>query len=264
MTRQRHLLVSSAMSDVIPGAEPFEQAGGPIGVLVVHGFTGSPSSMRPIATAMAEAGHTVHMPRLPGHGTSVTDMLETSWADWSGTVEAAYQEMSQSCEKVVVVGLSMGGTLTLELASKHPEIAGIVAINAPSTTNATTVDQVRGLMQNGETLIDSIGNDIAKPDIDEGSYDATPIGPLLSLFDAVEALQPNLVKIKMPTLLITSRQDHVVPPSDSDNTATAISCVAERLWLEDSYHVATIDYDRDNIIDTLSKFVNRVTAKAEV
>ncbi len=247
------------MSDVMPGAEPFEQAGGPIGVLVVHGFTGSPSSMRPISAAMANAGHTVHMPRLPGHGTSVADMLETVWSDWSSTVEAAYQEMSKSCEKVVAVGLSMGGTLILELATKHPELAGIVAINAPSTTNATTVNQVRGLKENGETLIDSIGNDIAKPDIDEVSYDATPVGPLLSLFDAVEALQPELVKITMPTLLITSRQDHVVPPSDSDNTATAINCVAERLWLDDSYHVATIDYDRDSIIEAVSNFIDRVT-----
>ncbi len=252
--------MSNVMSDVMPGAEPFKQAGGPIGVLVVHGFTGSPSSMRPIATAMAEAGHTVHMPRLPGHGTSVGDMLETGWTDWTGTVETAYQQLAESCEKVVALGLSMGGTLILELATKHPELAGIIAINAPTTTNATTVEQVRGLRQSGETLIDSIGNDIAKPDIDEGSYDATPIGPLLSLFEAVEALQPDLVKITMPTLLITSRQDHVVPPSDSDNTATAIGCAAERLWLDDSYHVATLDYDRDIIIDAVTNFVSRVTS----
>lgn len=247
------------MSDVMPGAEPFEQAGGPVGVLVVHGFTGSPSSMRPIATAMAEAGHTVHLPRLPGHGTTVAAMLETGWSDWSGSVETAYQQLATTCEKIVVVGLSMGGTLTLELATRYPEITGIVVINGLTLTSPEAVGQVRSAINAGNTTSESIGNDIALPDTDEVSYDETPLAPLLSLFEAVGGLQSELTKVTMPTLLVTSRQDHVVPPTNSDHAAAKITSVAERLWLNDSYHVATLDYDRDKIITAVTEFVSRVT-----
>src|SRR5438067_3818811 len=111
---------------VLPGAEPFSAPGGPHGALVLHGFTGSPQSMRGLATAFAEAGFTVELPRLPGHGTSLDDMLTTGWADWSGWAEQAYQDLAGRCERVVVAGLSMGGTLTAWLAANHPEVAGIV------------------------------------------------------------------------------------------------------------------------------------------
>src|SRR3954467_7806998 len=117
------------MPDVIPGAEPWSATGGPNGVLVVHGFTGSPQSMRPLAEAFAAGGFTVELPRLPGHGTVIEDMVPTRWGDWSGAVEAAYTELASRCEKVVVAGLSMGGTLTAWLAANHPEIAGVVLVN---------------------------------------------------------------------------------------------------------------------------------------
>ena len=217
--------------------------------------------MRPLAVALAKEGYTVTLPRLPGHGTTVEDMTTTTWSDWLGAVDQAYTNLAQACPKVVVVGLSMGGTLILDLATTNPEIAGVVAINAPSTTNPTVVAQIDGLIAGGERTIDSIGNDIAKPDTDEASYDATPLLPLKSLFDAIDRLQAQLRNITMPTLLITSHQDHVVPPSDSDNTATSIGTVAERLWLDNSYHVATLDYDQAAIISTTSEFIARVTAK---
>src|SRR3954470_15623057 len=118
------------MSEVMKGAEPFSAKGGPAGVLVVHGFTGNPQSMRPLAEAFAAAGFTVELPLLPGHGTAIEDMVPTGWVDYSGAVEAAYTDMADRCEKVVVAGLSMGGTLTVWLAAQHPEIAGIVLVNA--------------------------------------------------------------------------------------------------------------------------------------
>src|ERR1700730_14201720 len=118
------------MSDpVMPGAEPLSVAGGPAAALVLHGFTRSPHSMRPIAEALAAAGFTVELPLLPGHGTSVDDMLQTSWDDWSSAAEAAYLELAGRAERVVVAGLSMGGTLACWLAARHPELAGLVCIN---------------------------------------------------------------------------------------------------------------------------------------
>ncbi len=90
---------------ILPGAEPASYAGGPDGVLVIHGFTGSPASMRPVADAVAAAGHAVELPRLPGHGTSVQDMLPTRWSDWSASVEDAYGDLAGRCRRVAVVGL---------------------------------------------------------------------------------------------------------------------------------------------------------------
>ena len=118
------------VSPVIPGAEPFSATGGPNGTLVLHGFTGNPQSMRPLAEAVAAAGFTVELPLLPGHGTAIEDMMSTGWADYSAAAEAAYQDLAARCDKVVVAGLSMGGTLTVWLAAHHPEIAGIVLVNA--------------------------------------------------------------------------------------------------------------------------------------
>src|SRR3954464_14582979 len=114
---------------VLPGAEPFTADGGPHGVLVLHGFTGNPQSMRGLAEAFAAAGYAVELPRLPGHGTSVDDMATTTFADWSAAVERAYDDLAGRCERVVVAGLSMGGTLAAWLAARHPEIAGLVVIN---------------------------------------------------------------------------------------------------------------------------------------
>src|SRR5213080_266698 len=104
------------VTKVMPGAEPFSAPGGPHGALVLHGFTGNPQSMRGLAKAFAAAGFAVELPRLPGHGTAIEDMLETDWRDWSGAAESAYEKLTARCNKVVVGGLSMGGTLTLWLA----------------------------------------------------------------------------------------------------------------------------------------------------
>ena len=105
--------------EVLAGAEPMSHvAGSSTGVVVLHGFTGNPSSVRHLATAIAEAGYDVEMPRLPGHGTTVEDMMTTSWDDWFATALEATDAVAARCDKVVVAGLSMGGLLTLRLATQ--------------------------------------------------------------------------------------------------------------------------------------------------
>jgi carboxylesterase len=248
------------MTDKMPGAEPFSAAGGSVGALVLHGFTGSPQSVRPLAEAFAAAGHTVELPLLPGHGTTVDDMLKTSWEDWSGAVDSAYRDLAARCEQVVVSGLSMGGTLTLWLASRYPEIAGIVPINAAALVDVDTVTGVRAFVDGGAEVMDAIGGDIADPDAVEAVYDQTPLRPLLSLFDAVDTL--DLAAITCPTLVIVSDQDHVVDPASSARIAAAVSGPVELLRLARSYHVATLDYDKDLIAERAIAFARRVTARS--
>ena len=243
---------------MLPGAEPFSHAGNEVGVLVCHGFTGSPQSMRPLAEALAAAGFTVELPLWPGHGTSIEDMLDTRWSDWSSAAEAAYQDLAARCDKVVVAGLSMGGTLTAWLASRHPEIAGAIFVNAAISPVPNEMrDMLKQLADQGP-VFQGIGNDVADPDVKELAYEGTPIEPLLSLIDATHELAAHLGEITCPCLVFTSPQDHVVEPTNSDLLAADVSGPVERVTLERSYHVATIDYDKDLIAERSVDFVRKI------
>jgi carboxylesterase len=122
---------SSGPSGLLPGAEPINLSGGPVGALLVHGFTGTTQSMRPWAEHLADAGLTISAPRLPGHGTRWQDLNATSFADWYGEAERAFDDLRGRCETVFVMGLSMGGTLALRLAElRSTEVAGLVVVNA--------------------------------------------------------------------------------------------------------------------------------------
>lgn len=252
------------MTPILPGAEPLS-AQGPsdnprhrIGILTIHGFTGSPQSMRPIAQAMVERGYTVELPLLPGHGTSVEDMIPTTWADWTSAVDEAYRELARRTDAVVVTGLSMGGALTLWLATQHPDIAGIVPINAAAVADPELMAGLQAFVDSGADAIDAIGGDIKAEGVIEVGYDQTPLRPLLSLQQALLDMAPTLGSITQPTLIITSREDHVVDPASSDFIAEHVGVTAERLWLDESYHVATLDNDQQRIIDAIAEFTERV------
>jgi carboxylesterase len=250
--------MSDAVS-VLPGAEPFSAAGGPQGALVLHGFTGTPQSMRGLAEALAAAGFTVELPRLPGHGTSVDDMATTDWADWSGAAEAAYRDLAARCERVVVVGLSMGGALAVWLATRHPEMAGLAVVNpVVEPLDASVIDLARDLLDKGETTIAGIGGNIADPSQAELAYDATVLTCLLSLGEGVAELSTRLDQVEVPVLILNAPQDSVVPPSNSDLLARSVRGPVERVTLERSYHVATLDYDRDLIEERVVAFARRV------
>jgi carboxylesterase len=248
-------------TEVIAGAEPFSAAGGSNGALVLHGFTGNPQSMRGLAEALAAAGFTVELPRLPGHGTTLDDMLTTSWDDWSAAAEVAYTDLASRCERVVVTGLSMGGTLSVWLATRHPEIAGIAVVNAlVEPLDASIVDLARDLIDKGEATMPGVGNDIADPDQTELAYELTPLACLLSLSEAVAAMSVELPRIELPVMVLSAPQDHVVPPANSDTLATAVRGPVERVTLDRSFHVATLDYDRALIEQRVVDFATRVTA----
>jgi len=229
---------------IIPGAEPWSSVGGSHGVLVLHGFTGNPQSMRPLAEAIVATGFSVEMPLLPGHGTSVEDMLATRWEDWSGAAEAAYQALAARCDKVAVTGLSMGGTLACWLAEHHPEIKGIAVVNPlvqPTAVDAR--DLIRGMLADGTEVVDGIGSDIAMEGAAEAAYAGTPLAAALSLFEGVDAVGSRLGDIRCPALLLSSRVDHVVPVESGDVFEASVAGPLERVYLERSFHVATLDWD---------------------
>ena len=253
-------MTDSMPADLIPGAEPWSHEGGPAGVLVLHGFTGNPGSMRHLAEVLADAGFTVELPRLPGHGTKIADMIPTGFQDWLGEAEAAYQRLADRCEKVVVVGLSMGGALTAWLGSEHPEIAGLVCINAIVSAPEGMREAVEEVIATGADRFAGIGSDIAKPGVVETAYADTPLQPLLTLFDAAAEFSARLPRITSPVLIVTSTQDHVVPPENSDILAAAVAGPVERLRCERSYHVVTMDYDAELVESATVDFAKKVTA----
>lgn len=246
---------------VLPGAEAWSAPGGPTGALVIHGFTGSPQGMRGLAEAFASAGFTVELPRLPGHGTTVEEMATTGWSDWSAAVREAYLDLAGRCERVVAAGLSMGGTLAAWLGAHHPELAGLVLVNAAA---GMADDELRkgleDLLSQGIELIPGVAGDIADPGSKELGYDQVPVRSLLSLSEAMLDLEARLADIRCPVLILNSPQDHVVPPHASDRLAASVSGPVERVTLERSYHVATLDYDRDLIERAAVDFARRVTS----
>jgi carboxylesterase len=247
-------------ANLLAGADPWFHEGGPVGVLVLHGFTGNPGSMRALAERIAAAGHTVDMPLLPGHGTVIEEMIPTGWSDWLAHAEAHYAALRDRCEQVVVVGLSMGGALTAWLGSEHPEIAGLVCINAVVSVPPGMREAVQEVMATGADRFDAIASDIADPDMVESAYEFTPLAPLLTLFDAADTLGDRISRITSPMLIVTSTQDHVVPPSNSDELAAETSGPVERLTCERSYHVVTQDFDKELVFDATVDFIAKVTA----
>jgi carboxylesterase len=252
--------MSSTSPSVLPGAEPLSHVGtNGCGVVVLHGFTGNPSSMRGVAEAFVAAGYSVEMPRLPGHGTTLADMMTTSWADWSGCVSEVYSGLASRVNKVVVVGLSMGGTLTAFLAAHNPEIAGIVTINgALEPMNPDFRAMVEGMVEAGGTEVPGIGSDIAKPGVVESAYPGTPLAGLLSLADGGAELDLLVPKITCPALVMYSPQDHVVSVTASPYFASKVGGPVELVTLDRSFHVATLDFDAEHINERAVEFANRV------
>ncbi|MCB5167185.1 alpha/beta fold hydrolase [Streptomyces bambusae] len=244
---------------VLPGAEPFRHEGGEVGVLLCHGFTGSPQSMRPWADFLAERGLTVSLPLLPGHGTRWEDMQLTGWQDWYAEVDRALRELLDRCSQVFVCGLSMGGALTLRLAAKHGDaVQGIVLVNPANKVH----DPLAVALPVAKHFVRStpgIASDIAKPGVEEVGYTRVPTRAAHSLRTFLQMLDTELPQVTQPVLLLHSPQDHVVPPADSARILSRISStdVTETL-LEQSYHVATLDHDAERIFEDSFAFIGRL------
>ena len=246
------------------GAEPFSSDGGPAGVLVLHGFTGNPQSMRPLAEALAHAGLTVDLPLLPGHGTDMSDLIDKRWSDWSSAASAELDALEARCESVVVAGLSMGGTLACWLAEQNPEIRGLAVVNPMVEPPDPSVrDLVQGMLDSGEIVAPGIGSDIAKPGMSELAYPGLPLAAALSFFEGVDETSKRISDISCPVLLFTSHQDHVVPPSSSDLLRDSVSGPVEQIFLERSFHVATLDYDAPEITKRIVEFALEHTGSSK-
>ncbi len=249
-----------------PAAEPFYAEALPgddgqrVGVLLSHGFTGSPASMVPWGRYLAGLGFGVAVPLLPGHGTAWRELSRTTWADWYGEVERAFEKLRADADQVVVGGLSMGGGLALRLAAERGrEVAGVMLVNAAVNTLRKDVLALPVLKLLVPSLA-GIANDIKKPGVVEHGYSRTPLRAAHSMMTGWKSLRADLPKVTQPLLVFRSVVDHVVDPSSAALIRRSVSSrdLTERI-LENSYHVATLDNDAPIIFEESAQFVRRVT-----
>ena len=243
-------------TDVRPEAAPLSHDGGTVGFLLSHGFTGSPASMVPWGEHLVAQGHTVRVPRLPGHGTTWQDMNRTRWQDWYATVEADFLELRERCDHVVVGGLSMGGCLALRLAEQHPDAVDAVVVVNPAIASRRKDLKLVPLLQHVLPSMPGIGNDIKRPGTVEYSYDRTPLKALASMTKLWAEVRRDLDRIQAPLLFFRSTDDHVVDSWSRELVLAGVSStVVDDVTLVDSYHVATLDHDAPLIFARTDEFV---------
>jgi carboxylesterase len=240
-------------------------------VLCLHGITGTPYEVRPIAEALARAGCSVESPMLAGHGQTLRALAATQWPDWLRSAEAALDTLSARAAggRVAVVGFSMGGLLALRLARLFPErIGALVVIAAPLRLRSFQVRGVRALSRlplNFRNLPFAAvpklnGSDVSDPIArhENPGLRAFPIAAVNSLLDLMDTVRADLPFIKTPTLVVHGRNDHTVPMDDSlELTGSLASDVIERLWLDRSFHIVTMDVERALVVETVTKFLLR-------
>jgi carboxylesterase len=241
---------------VMPGAEPFSHDGGSTGVLLCHGFTGSPHSLRGWAEYLADAGLSVSLPRLPGHGTTWQEMARTRWEDWYAEVNRAFEELRGRSDQIFVMGLSMGGCLALRLAEvQGSAVSGLVLVN-PSVTADTRLFALAPVLKLVVPSLKGITSDIKKEGVTELGYDRIPVRAAATLPGLWRRTKDRLGDIKQPVLVYHSTEDHVVGAASLNVLRQALP--PGQLTVRDcenSFHVATLDNDAQAIFTGSLEFV---------
>jgi carboxylesterase len=254
-----------------PGCEPWHARGdgdrADTAVILTHGFTANPMGTRPLGERLHAAGFTVHVLRLPGHGTTVEDFAASRYPDWRAEVDRAVTDAREAGDRVVLVGHSMGGTLSLDVGSARPgDVAGVVAINAQILNPEQLMAKLAPLLQYVLPVVprDLAGlptNDIAKPDVSENAYPKVGAKAAQSLIRALPGIRARLLDLTQPLLVVSSPQDHTVPPKNSDAVVELVgSGDITRIVCERSYHVPQLDWDREQVEEGVLAFVEKIAA----
>lgn len=249
----------TTLPDHSPFTSTFRGEGAPVGVVLSHGFTGSPHGLRAWAAALADAGFAVQMPLLPGHGTSWQELGRTGWRQWHEALDAAYLDLDAQCDHVFSAGLSMGGALALRLAATRP-VAGVVLVN-PALLIDDPRAAISGLLKYVIRSTPAIANDISKPGVDEGAYPRTPVAAAHQLNLLFKDTVRLLPRITAPVRVFRSTVDHVVSEASLNLLRRRLSnAPLDVSYLENSYHVATLDNDADSIFTGSVDFIRRQSA----
>ena len=250
---------------VKPGCEPYAAEGSGdnarTGIVLIHGFTGSPDSTAPWARHLNGLGYRVNAIRLPGHGTTWQDANTRSFADLQRAADEAFAEMQEHTDRVFLMAQSFGSTLALRVAAEQPDaVAGVVLVN-PWVRADGVASWQRHLVPAQKYLAKVISNvpgvasDIADPAKEELGYEKVPVKLAASLVPGFQALRGLLPQVSAPLQLHLSAVDHVLAPSNAELIRASVRSPIEEYTLGRSYHVATLDYDAEQIFARSARFV---------
>ena len=249
---------------IIPTAEPFFFPGNKIGCLLTHGFTGSPKEMRWLGEYLAEQGFTVLGVRLAGHATNPDDMIRTRYPDWMHSVEDGYHLLKGHVDQVVLVGLSMGGVLSLLMATKL-NVAGVIAMSAPYKLDDPRIQYAKAASRTVKFIPkgdDEPGSGWFDKDAWRGqvSYPENPVRSVAELDALMAEMRAALPTLNVPTLLVHSRNDTYVPQSSMDNIYAALTLTdKEKMWVTQSGHVIPREPAKAEVFPKIADFVRRIT-----
>ncbi|HSQ25650.1 MAG TPA: alpha/beta fold hydrolase [Anaerolineales bacterium] len=259
-------LDTNAETQIMNGAEPFFFPGGPVGCLLIHGFTGTPKEMRWLGEYLSEQGHSVLGVRLFAHATQPADMIRARWTDWLADVENGYHLLSGSCQQIFVIGLSMGGILSLLFASRR-QLSGVVAMstphhlpNDPRTRFIKPLSLVQPYLPKGPPAwFDQAAYQ------EHISYATDPTRAFAEVRDMLKEMRKGLPDVKAPTLLVYSKDDVVVTPQERHMELIFEGLGSQEkqtLWLEGSGHVITRDAKRQEVFQAIGNFIDRLTSSS--
>lgn len=232
-----------------------------IGVLLVHGFTGSPASMRPWGEFLHSKGYAVRVPLLPGHGTKPEDLNKVKWQEWPAKVNFELAQLQKTCDTIFIVGFSMGGGTVLNVAaSNNGAFKGIILVNPWIHLKGVPVE-LGFVMSRFYKMRTSVGDDIKRPGTTEWGYDATPTRGVYQALKMLRITRKNLGAITAPVQLFHSVEDHTLPVSNTEIILSEIgSREKTRIELVNSYHVAPLDYDQELIFHNSLTFIEGLTS----
>jgi carboxylesterase len=237
--------------------DPFLWEAGPVGVLLSHGYTASTAEVRLLGRFLHEQGYTVAGPLLPGHMTTPEDMNRCHWQDWAGAFEETYQQIAARCERVFVGGESMGALLTLYLASRHPEVAGLL-IYAPALRISALDAFLARLLVRFVPYVRKRKRNIIPAERWQG-YRVHPVSALVQLLHLQKEVRPRLPDIHQPLLLIQGRLDTDIDLRGVDMLYQEIGSTLKELhWLERSRHPVILDCELDQVKELTQRFMARV------
>ncbi len=249
---------------IMPGGEPYFYEAGEVGCVLVHGFTGTPSCFRPVAEYLADKGISAMAVRLKGHGTTVEEMAKCNYQDWVDSAEDGLQALQKYCKKVFMVGLSMGGTISLHVAcNRSEEVQGVVTICSPVIFKDPRM-HVAPFMKHIVKKVPSIAGNMKDPNAVEIAYEQTPVPAIEQLLKLAAIVKDELPSIRQPSMIFASGEDAVVNPDNGRVIFENIGSTDKKLiWLSNSYHVATLDYDKEMISAKIVDFVNRLSGNGQ-
>lgn len=243
-----------------PGAEPFSLGDGAIGVLMIHGFTGSPASMRPVGQWLAEQGLRVEGVRLPGHGTDVEDLRTRRWTEWVTEAGRGLDVLRERCRTVVVFAQSMGASVALHLAASQPGDVDGLALANPYVFDARHLVIPVGRLFLRQ--VKGVANDIAEPGQEENADPVMPVAAIAQMAEMMRHVRRELSSIRQPVVIFASGADHVIPPANPRKVLERIgSDRKELVACPNSFHVVTLDRDAPLVRERILAFAQALDAE---